>query len=43
MDLLQIVHFETDDTDAELVRGELQAGGIACEVLRVRNEFGAHA
>ena len=38
MDLLQIVHFETNDGDAELVRAELQAGGIACEVLRVRNE-----
>ena len=38
MGLLQIVHLETNDADAELVCAELQNGGIACEVLRVRNE-----
>ena len=38
MSSLQIVHFETNDADAELVHSELQTGGIACEVLRVRNE-----
>ncbi len=38
MNLLQIVHLETSDAEAELVHSELQNGGIACEVRRVRNE-----
>ena len=38
MGLLLIVHLEANDADAELVRAELQTGGIGCEVLRVRNE-----
>ena len=38
MGLLQIVHLETNDADVGLVRAELQAGGIACEVVQVRNE-----
>ena len=39
MGLLQIVHLETNDADADLVHSELQSGGIACEVWRVRNEL----
>jgi len=38
MGSLQIVHLEANDADAELVCAELQAGGIACEVLRARSE-----
>ena len=38
MNPLQIVHLESNDAEADLVHSELQHGGIACEVRRVRNE-----
>src|SRR4051812_37865309 len=38
MNLLQIVHLETNDAEAELVHTELQSGGIACELRRVRDQ-----
>jgi PAS domain S-box-containing protein len=38
MGLLQIVHLETNDADAELVRAELHNGGIECDLHRVRSE-----
>ncbi|MDQ3116001.1 MAG: response regulator [Verrucomicrobiota bacterium] len=37
MGLLQIVHLETNDADAALVRGELKNSGIECELSRVRS------
>ncbi len=37
MDLLQIVHLETNDTDAELAAAELRSGGIESELIRVKN------
>ncbi|HXA08870.1 MAG TPA: response regulator [Chthoniobacterales bacterium] len=37
MGLLRIVHLETDDADAELVRAELQTGAVECELIRVRS------
>lgn len=38
MGLLQIVHLETNDTDAELVSAELRNNGLEGEVVRVRSE-----
>ena len=37
MDLLQIVHLETNDADAELVGAELRNSAIECELIRARN------
>ena len=36
MGLLQIVHLETDDADAELVGAELKGNAIECELIRAR-------
>ncbi|MGC4050926.1 MAG: sigma 54-interacting transcriptional regulator [Paludibaculum sp.] len=35
---LRILHLEDDLTDAELVRGYLESGGVDCEVIRVETE-----
>src|SRR5262245_43139861 len=37
MGLLQIVHLETNDIDAELVRAELKSGAVECELTRIRS------
>ncbi len=37
MGLLQIVHLETNDADAELVRAELKNSAIECELIRARS------
>ena len=37
MGLLQIVHFETNDADAELVGVELMNSAIECELIRARS------
>ena len=37
MGLLQIVHLETNDADAELVGAELANSAIECELIRVRS------
>ena len=44
MDLLQIVHLEPDDFDAERVRAELKRAGIDDSLIRLRsNEELEHA
>ncbi|HEY1583354.1 MAG TPA: response regulator [Chthoniobacterales bacterium] len=40
MALLQIVHLEANDADAELVRAELKENGLKSEVIRVCDEAG---
>ena len=38
MDLLQILHLETNDADVELVRAELKSSGLESELIQVRTE-----